>query len=108
MSNYEGNATNASNKAASKDKNKYSKQKPKNCTWKIGSKCRAIYTGDGLEYEATVSYIDGEDCVVTFIGESETGNKTFVEIFTQCFFINYRIWKWRRGQFKQFEAVLRW
>ncbi|XP_030021228.2 survival motor neuron protein isoform X2 [Manduca sexta] len=52
-----------------KSSSKPSSSKKKGTEWKVGMPCRAIYDGDGLEYEAYVlKMFDDEECIVRFIG----------------------------------------
>lgn len=37
-------------------------------TWKVGDYCQAIYSEDGLPYEAVIKYINNGICTVQFIG----------------------------------------
>lgn len=38
-------------------------------SWIIGAPCRALYSEDGLEYEAKIIGIEGPQCTVRFIGK---------------------------------------
>lgn len=39
--------------------------------WVLGSPCRAIWTTDGLEYEAKIVAIEGPRCTIRFVGRIE-------------------------------------
>lgn len=38
-------------------------------SWIIGAPCRALYSEDGLEYEAKIVGIQGPQCTVRFVGK---------------------------------------
>ncbi|XP_077298314.1 survival motor neuron isoform X2 [Arctopsyche grandis] len=48
--------------------------------WKVGSECRAVYSEDGLEYEATVIYIDGDNCIISYVGYNNEEEVKFDEL----------------------------
>ncbi|XP_069694895.1 survival motor neuron protein 1 [Periplaneta americana] len=58
-----GNESSASNKPRRR-------KKRHNKEWRVGAACRAVYSGDGVSYEATVDtvYPDKGTCVVKYVG----------------------------------------
>ena len=46
-------------------------QKKDKSQWKAGMHCRAVYEGDGIEYEALLlRIISNKECVVRFLGKT--------------------------------------
>ncbi|XP_060890669.1 survival motor neuron protein-like [Labrus mixtus] len=41
-------------------------QKPDSQDWRPGSRCRAVYSGDGLVYPAVVKWVKGQRCCVRY------------------------------------------
>lgn len=39
-------------------------------SWILGAPCRALYSEDGLEYEAKIVGMEGPRCTVRFVGKS--------------------------------------
>lgn len=62
-----------------KQKGRKGKHNKKQNLWASGKNCRAVFSGDGREYEAVITYIDAEaeECWVKFIGY---GNKEKVSL----------------------------
>ena len=62
-----------SNKQQQQQRGKRTRRRSKNKAvngWKVGNKCAAYYTEDGLLYNAVIKSIDAESfsCVVRYIG----------------------------------------
>jgi hypothetical protein len=38
-------------------------------SWVLGSPCRAVWTTDGLEYEAKIVAVEGPKCTIRFVGK---------------------------------------
>lgn len=71
LKNSEGGDTSDSSKKKKKDKSKKVKKNKKDeisSKWKLGDLCYAVYTEDGIEYEAKIIYIDyaRNKCVVRY------------------------------------------
>ncbi|KAL0870372.1 hypothetical protein ABMA27_005382 [Loxostege sticticalis] len=67
--NKEGQPANRKDKQPNKGGSSKGNKKNQNGNWKVGMPCRAVYEGDGIEYEAIVMRIvNDKECVVRFLG----------------------------------------
>lgn len=70
-------------------------------SWILGSPCRAVWSQDGLEYEAKIVGIVEPNCTIRFVGKSYgcynndvINQLVFVVEYNHLYFVlTYRIWK---------------